>query len=120
MTDDVQQLTSQQVADLRRQFNERAAQGLGTILRHQPAPPLPPCPACDVEPERIDYRVEDPKFDVYEPVLRFRWLPCGHRFRGAVDPNEVPSVEECETTARRVLEFGAPRTVVYGAGEHRP
>lgn len=117
MTDDVQQLTTGQVADLRQQFRERDTKGLTTVLRNQPAPPLPPCPACHVEPERIDSRVEDPKFGVYETALRFRWLPCGHRFRGVVDPDEVLSAEECEAAARQVMEFGAPRTTVYGSDD---
>jgi hypothetical protein len=89
MSDTVQLLTSQQVADLRRQLCERDAEGLGTILRGEPAPPLPRCPACDAETERIDQRVEDPEFGVDETALRLRWLPCGHRFRAVVDLDAV-------------------------------
>ena len=90
MSETVQRLTSQQVADLRSQFRKRDAEGLSTALRNLPAPPLPPCPACDAEVERIDQRVEDPKFGVDETALRLRWLPCGHRFRAVIDPSAGP------------------------------
>jgi hypothetical protein len=88
--DAVQQLTSQQAADLRRQFTARAAEGLGTLLRGEPAPPLPRCPACNAVAERVDQRVEDPKFDVDETALLARWLPCGHRFRVVIDLDAGP------------------------------
>lgn len=95
---DVQQLTSQQVADLRRQFNARTAEGLGTLLHDRPAPPLTPCPACDAVAEQIDERVEDPEFGVDETTLRLRWLPCGHRFRTVVDLNAGPVRPDGEPT----------------------
>lgn len=98
MSDTVQQLTSQQVADLRRQLRERDAVGLSTVLRNLPAPPLPRCPACDAEAERIDQRVEDPKFGVDETALRLRWLPCDHRFRAVVDLSASPVRPDEETT----------------------
>ena len=85
MSETVQRLTSEQVADLRRQFRERDAEGLGAALLGKPAPPLPRCPACDAVAERIDQRVEDPQFGVDETALLLRWLPCGHRFRAVVD-----------------------------------
>lgn len=98
MSGTVQQLTSEQVAELRRQFNARTTDGLGALLRGEPAPPLSRCPACDAEAERIDQRVEDPEFGVDVTALRFRWLPCGHRFRAVVDldaglarPGEEPT-----------------------------
>ncbi|MDX3520727.1 hypothetical protein [Streptomyces scabiei] len=94
---DVQQLTSQQVADLRRQFNARAVEGLGTLLQDRPAP-LPHCPACDAVAEQIDELVEDPKFDVDETALRLRWLPCGHRFRAVVDLDAGPVRPDEEPT----------------------
>lgn len=113
--DAVQTLTSQQVADLRRQLRERDEQIVSRGPFGIPAGPLPRCPECDIETERIDQRVEDPRFVIDMRVLRLRWLPCGHRFRASLD--DVPSVEECEAVARRVLEFGAPRTVVYGSDD---
>jgi hypothetical protein len=88
MSDTVQQLTSQQVADLRRQFRDRDAEGLGALLLDEPVPPLPSCPTCGVAPERIDQRTEDPEFGVDVTALRLRWLPCGHRFRAVVDLGE--------------------------------
>jgi hypothetical protein len=90
MSETVQQLTSQQVDDLRRQFNNRTVQGLGTTLRGEPAPPLPCCPGCNAEAERIDQRVEDPEFGLDETVLLTRWLPCGHRFRAVADLDAAP------------------------------
>jgi hypothetical protein len=98
MSETVQQLTSQQIATLRRQFSDRDAEGLGAILRSEPVPPLPDCPACSVEPERIDQRVEVPEFGVDETALRVRWLPCGHRFRAVVDLDAVPVLPGEEPT----------------------
>ena len=98
MSETVQQLTTEQVAELRRQFNDRAAQGLSTVLRGAPAPPLPPCPSCDVVAEQIDQRVEDPKFGVDEREVRLRWLPCGHRFRAVIDLDAGPVRPGEETT----------------------
>jgi hypothetical protein len=98
MSEIVQQLTSQQVNDLRRQFDERAAKGLGTVLRGLPAPPLPRCPACAAEAERVDQRVEDPKFEfgADEREVRMRWLPCGHRFRAVIELLDVGLVRPGE------------------------
>lgn len=111
--DAVQTLTSRQLAELRRQLRERDEQIVSRGPLGVPAAPLPGCPACEVEVERIDQRLEEPKFAVGMRVLRLRWLPCGHRFRAATE--EPPSMEECEGAARRVLEFGAPKTTVYGS-----
>jgi hypothetical protein len=97
---DVQTLTPQQVAELRRQFRNREAEGLGTILRGEPAPPLPACPSCSVEPERVDQRIEDPEFGVDETVLRTRWLPCGHRFRAVIDLDAAYPVDEYRMSTR--------------------
>lgn len=99
MSEPVRQLTSQQVSDLRRQFDERAERLASLGPTETPTAPLPRCPACTAEAERIDQRVEDPKFDVYEREVRMRWLPCGHRFRavvelvdaGPVRPDEEPT-----------------------------
>jgi hypothetical protein len=85
MSEAVQQLTSQQVADLVRQFRKRDAEGLRAIVLGEPAPPLPHCPSCNADAERIDQRVEDPEFGVDETALITRWSPCGHRFRAVVD-----------------------------------
>jgi hypothetical protein len=98
MSEAVQQLTSQQVAELRRQLNDRTVTGLATVLHGDPAPPLPRCPACNAVAERIDERVEDPKFGVDETSLRLRWLPCGHRFRTVVDPSVGPVRPDEEPT----------------------
>ena len=103
----VETLTSRQVADLRRQLRERDARGLATSLQQLPAPALPGCPACDAEVERIDQRVEDPEFGVYETWVRMRWLPCGHRFRAAVDM-DAPPVDEYRLSSRpRVVGGGS-------------
>ena len=99
MSETVRQLTSQQVSDLRRQFDERAERLASLGPTEIPTAPLPGCPACGAEAERIDQRVEDPKFDVGEREVRMRWLPCGHRFRavvelvdaGPVRPDEEPT-----------------------------
>jgi len=84
---ELETLTVEQVAALRRQLNNRPTEALSTVLRGKPLPPLPPCPACGASAERVDERVEDPQFDVYDMALRLRWLPCGHRFRAVVDPS---------------------------------
>jgi hypothetical protein len=98
MSDTVQDLSREQIAELRRQLTARTAEGLGTLLRGEPAPPLPPCPDCKVVAERIDERVEDPKFDVDETALRLRWLPCGHRFRAVINLDAGPVRPGEETT----------------------
>lgn len=90
MSETVQPLTSQQVADLRRQLNKRPTEALSTILRGKPLPPLPPCPDCGAAAERVDERVEEPKLNVDETALRLRWLPCGHRFRAVADLDAGP------------------------------
>ncbi|SES03890.1 hypothetical protein [Streptomyces qinglanensis] len=82
----VQELTAEQMAELRWQLNSRPVRALGTIARGEPLPPLPRCPGCGAVAERVDERLEDPQFGVYETALLARWLPCGHRFRGIVDP----------------------------------
>ncbi|WP_406444518.1 hypothetical protein OHB14_36645 [Streptomyces sp. NBC_01613] len=87
MSETVQQLTSQQVADLRRQLRERDEQLAMLGPTEMPTAPLPRCPDCGAEAERIDQRVEDPEFGVDETALRLRWRPCGHRFRAVVDPS---------------------------------
>lgn len=85
MSEAAQQLTSQQVAELRHQFRERDEEIASKGPTEVPAAPLPRCPACGGEAERVDQRVEDPRFGVDEAALRLRWLPCGHRFRAVVD-----------------------------------
>ncbi|MFC7817571.1 hypothetical protein ACFUTR_23355 [Streptomyces sp. NPDC057367] len=101
MSETVHQLTNQQVADLRRQFRERDAEGLGALLRGEPVPPLPDCPTCGAAPERVDQRVEDPEFGVDETALLVRWRPCGHQLRAVVDldvgPVRPASSEETTT-----------------------
>ncbi len=86
----VQQLISQQVADLHRRFRERDAEGLAAVAWGKTVPPLPRCPACDAAAEQIDQRMEDPKFGVDETAVRLRWLPCGHLFRAVVDLDAEP------------------------------
>lgn len=99
MSETVHQLTSEQVSDLRHQFDERAERLAGLGPTEIPTAPLPCCPACAADAERIDQRVEDLKFGVDEREVRMRWLPCGHRFRavielvdaGPVRPDEEPT-----------------------------
>jgi hypothetical protein len=86
MSETVQQLTSEQVAALRQQLNNRPVEAFDTIVRGEPLPPLPCCPACGATAERVDERLEDARFGVDEVALRLRWLPCGHRFRAVIDP----------------------------------
>ena len=90
MNEAAQPLTSQQAADLRRQFREREASALESLVYSKPMPPLPSCPACGAAPERVDQREEDPQFGVYETALLTRWMPCGHRFRAVVDLSAGP------------------------------
>lgn len=99
MSETLHQLISEQITDLRRQFDERAERLASLGPTEIPTAPLPHCPACAAEAERIDQRVEDPKFDVDEREVRMRWLPCGHQFRavielldaGPVRPGEEPT-----------------------------
>ncbi|MFI6491196.1 hypothetical protein [Streptomyces sp. NPDC050564] len=95
----VQRLTSQQVADLRRQFHERDEHLAKVGPTEIPTAPLPPCPACGAETERIDQRMEDPEFGVDGTALRLRWLPCDHRFRAVVDL-DAPPVDEYRMSTR--------------------
>lgn len=89
MKSDILELTGQQIADLRRQFQERRSiRARADLAGSLPVPPLPCCPGCGAEAERVDQRVEEPEFDVLETVLRLRWQPCGHVFRAPVDPDE--------------------------------
>ena len=84
MTDTVQGLTSEQAADLRRQLREHGMQ----VLTGNGTGALPPCPACGAEAERLQSQAEGQVFEVDERVIRYRWLPCGHQFRAAVDLDE--------------------------------
>lgn len=86
MSETVQQLTSQQVAELRRQLREHDM----LVVTGAGAAALPPCPTCGSVTERIQSQAEDPKFDVDETAIRYRWLPCGHRFRAVVDLDAGP------------------------------
>lgn len=95
----VQTLTSHQVAELSRQFRERDERLASLEPTEVPSAPLPRCPACDAETERIDERTEDPKFGVDETALLMRWLPCGHRFRAVVDL-DAPPVDEYRISTR--------------------
>lgn len=97
MSDTVQQLTRQQMADVRGQFEQRLLDTIGSAPGG-PYPPLPCCPTCGADAERIEQRLEDPQFGVDETVLRMRWLPCGHRFRGVVDPDVQPVRPDEEPT----------------------
>lgn len=94
----VQQLTAEQVTDLRRQFRERNERYAALGPADDPAAPLPSCPACGAEAEDIDALAEDPQFGVDGVALHMRWLPCGHRFRAVVGEGErlerPPSSEE--------------------------
>ena len=98
MSEPVQHLTTEQVSELRRQMNNRVVQGLVTTLWGEPAPPLPHCPGCGADAERVDEREEDPQFGVYETARLVRWLPCGHRFRCVVDPSAGPVRPDEEPT----------------------
>lgn len=89
MSETVQQLTRQQMANVRGQFEDRLKE-LISLDPGAPHPPLPRCPSCEADAERIDQRLEDPEFGADETVVRMRWLPCGHRFRGVVDPDVQP------------------------------
>lgn len=83
----VRQLTDEQLSGLRLQFRERAERlaSLGAV--EAPAAPLPGCPACHVEAERIEDGVEEAQSGVPEIAVLLRWLPCGHRFRAVVGPD---------------------------------
>ncbi|BBC35272.1 hypothetical protein SGFS_065660 [Streptomyces graminofaciens] len=97
MSETVQQLTRQQMANVRGQLEDRLMQLIG-LEPGAPQPPRPACPACGADAERIDQRLEDSEFGVDETVVRMRWLPCGHRFRGVVDPDVQPERPGEETT----------------------
>ena len=101
----VQQLTSQQVAGLKRQFRERDEQIVSRGPFGIPAAPLPRCLACGAKAERIDQRLEDPRFGIDERVLRLRWLPCGHQFRAVTDL-DAPPVDEYHLSTRRPVAGG--------------
>jgi hypothetical protein len=97
MTETVQQLTRQEMANVRGQFEQRLLKTIDSVPGG-PYPPLPRCPACDADAERVEQRMEDPQFAVDETVVRMRWLPCGHRFRGVVDPGVQPVRPDEEPT----------------------
>lgn len=87
MSETVQQLTSEQAAELRGELREQFMQsvtGDGPGL-------LPACRACDTPPERILSQGEgELRFDVDEVAIIYRWLPCGHQFRVVVDLDAGP------------------------------
>jgi len=86
MTQTVQGLTSEQHANLRRQLRERDME----VLTSTGPGLLPPCPSCGAQTERLQSQAEDFVFEAFEPVIRYRWLPCGHQFRAVVDLDAEP------------------------------
>ncbi|WP_199572720.1 hypothetical protein [Streptomyces murinus] len=91
MSETTQHLTDEQAADLRRQLRERELRGLECLVYGTPLPPLPSCPACGVAPNRVEERVEDSQFGVFETARLVCWSPCGHRFRYVFGPNTSPA-----------------------------
>ena len=82
MSETVQQLTSQQAAELRSQLRAHDMHAVDSA--GAPFAPLPPCPGpgCGVPAERVVSHAEDVPFG--ERPLRFRryrWSPCGHEVR---------------------------------------
>jgi hypothetical protein len=94
MSATVQQLTDEQADELRRQLRER---DMESVTESGPGL-LPACLACDTPPERIQSQAEDPKFDVYETAIIYRWLPCDHRFRAVIDLGAGPVRPDEEPT----------------------
>lgn len=97
MSETVQQLTRQEMANVRGQFEQRLLDTIDSTPGG-PYPPLPCCPSCGADAERVDQRLEDPEFGVDETVVRMRWLPCGHQFRGVVDSDVQPVRPDEEPT----------------------
>ncbi|MFE9432347.1 hypothetical protein ACFYNA_15315 [Streptomyces sp. NPDC006640] len=79
------ELRPAQIADMRAALESRERTIIELMLQQPDYPPLPPCPECSAEVERMDSMLEPPQFGVYDSVLLINMKPCGHRFRGAVD-----------------------------------
>ncbi|MFI6854454.1 hypothetical protein [Streptomyces sp. NPDC050416] len=67
---------------LRKRTAERDNEIVHNMLQVPDYPPLPECPTCEIEPEKITRRAADLPHD----GLLVDFAPCGHRF-------EVPASE---------------------------
>lgn len=83
------ELAHAQIADLRVALDQRESAIIEKVLQQPDYPPLPPCPECGAAVERMDSMMEPPQFGVYERALLINLKPCGHRFRGPLDLDQL-------------------------------
>ncbi|WP_037805106.1 hypothetical protein [Streptomyces sp. NRRL F-5135] len=83
------ELGSEQVASIRRTLERRERDIIDRVLQQPDYPPLPACPECNAVVEQMDSMVEPPQFEVDERAILINVKPCGHRFRGALDIDQL-------------------------------
>jgi hypothetical protein len=77
MADDRELMPIDWLHYLKQRLDEREHQIVTYMLQVPAYPPLPECPTCDEEPDRITDRAADPGDD----GLLVDFAPCGHRFK---------------------------------------
>ncbi|MFJ7998962.1 hypothetical protein ACIQ7D_17700 [Streptomyces sp. NPDC096310] len=74
---------------MRRALAQREHEIIEQVLQQPDYPPLPPCPRCRAPVEAMDSMMEPPQFAVIEQAFLINLKPCGHKFRAAVDLDEL-------------------------------
>jgi hypothetical protein len=83
------ELFPEQLADMRDALARRERTIIDNLLQQPDYPPLPACPEGCVAVEQIDSMVEPFMFRIDERVLLINVKPCGHRFRGVLDLDQL-------------------------------
>lgn len=83
------ELTADQFAAMRKSLRKREAAIIEQVLQQPDYPPLPACPECGHLLEEIISGVEGPGFGVAGTTFLINVEPCGHRFRAAVNLDEL-------------------------------
>jgi hypothetical protein len=74
-------MTAQWLAYMQDAGKRREEAIIRDMLQQPDYPPLAPCPSCDVPPEEILSRIEDPEFGQFVLIVLVDFKPCGHGFR---------------------------------------
>jgi hypothetical protein len=73
-------LTREWLTETDQAMRDRETAIIKGVLQTPDYPPLPACPTCHVTPQRIDSRLDEPKFGQDGDDVLINFAPCGHRF----------------------------------------
>jgi hypothetical protein len=83
------ELAPEQLTRMRNALVQRERAIIEQVLQQPDYPPLPPCPECGAVVEQMDSMVEPPAFGVDAQALLINLNPCGHRFQGVFDLDQL-------------------------------